>query len=396
MDLSLSDQDLAFRDEVRSFLAAELTPALKTAGQNRTSTFQEPESALAWQAILHEKGWLVPDWPVDYGGPGWTVMQRYIFAGECSRHEAPYLFPTGLKMCGPALITHGTAEQKAYYLPRILNGEHFWCQGYSEPGAGSDLASLTTAAVADGDDYIVTGAKIWTSYAHRADQIFCLVRTDPTVKPQAGISFLLIDMRSPGITVEPIITLTGKHELNQVFFDGVRVPQANRVGPENQGWTVAKHLLEFERTHMPAAELERVLARVRRIAREPAFEADPMPGFAGQLAALEIATQAIQMTELQLMARLSHGESPGTAASAMKVQKSELKKRINGLAVAALGHYAGVYQPEALVPDSNRAPVGPVSGIAIMPTYLEEHMLTIAAGSAEIQRNIIAKAVLGL
>jgi acyl-CoA dehydrogenase len=395
MDLSFQDDDLTFRDDVRRFLDQALTPALRQAGRNRTSVFQEKESALAWQAVLYEKGWLVPDWPVEWGGTGWSVMQRYIFSAECARAEAPMLYPSGILMCGPALIAYGTAEQKDHYLPRILNGEHFWCQGYSEPGSGSDLASLRTQAVADGDDYVINGTKIWTTFAHHANQMFCLVRTDNATKPQAGISFLLIDMATPGITVEPIITMAGDHELNQVFFDDVRVPKTNRVGAENDGWTVAKYLLEFERQFMPASELRRAFDRVRRLSSDTDAGADG-GGFTQRLARLDIAVETVQMGELRLLATLGTGGRPGAAASTLTIQKAELKQQINALGVEALGLYGAVHQPEALSPASNQPPVGPADGAAMTPTHLNERMLTIAGGSAEIQRNIVAKAVLGL
>ena len=247
MDSQFSAADEAFRGEVRSFLNENLSEELREAGRKKTSIWQEKSSAMAWQKLLFDKGWAAPEWPAEYGGTDWSLTQRYIFSQECARAETPGISPMGLKMCGPMLIGYGTEEQKNYYLPRILSGEHIWCQGYSEPGAGSDLASLKTFAASDGDDYIVNGTKIWTSFAQHSNMMFALVRTSAEGKVQQGISFLLIDMDTPGIKIEPIINLEGSHELNQVFFDDVRVPRANRVGKQNDGWSVAKYLLEFER-----------------------------------------------------------------------------------------------------------------------------------------------------
>ncbi|HQP20831.1 MAG TPA: acyl-CoA dehydrogenase family protein, partial [Phenylobacterium sp.] len=242
MNLDLSPQDRAFQAEVREFLEEALTPELRQAGRRATSVFMEKDYSLAWQRILHQRGWVAPAWPVQYGGTGWNEMQRYIFAAECARAGAPSLSPMGLKMVGPVIMGYGTDEQKAFFLPRILSGEDYWCQGYSEPGAGSDLAALQLRAVLDGDHYVLNGSKIWTTHAHWANRMFCLVRTRTEGKAQAGITFLLLEMTAPGIEVKPIITLAGEHEVNQVFFDNVRVPVSGRIGDENAGWTVAKYL----------------------------------------------------------------------------------------------------------------------------------------------------------
>src|SRR3569833_3515627 len=255
MDLNFTGADAAFRDEVRAFLDENLTPELKEAGSLTTSVFTDKEWNLKWQKILYKKGWVAPTWPVEYGGTGWSDMQRYIFSIECARAGTPGLAPMGLRMVGPCIMRYGTPEQKAHYLPRLLSGEDYWSQGYSEPSSGSDLASLQLRAVSDGDDYVLNGSKIWTTHAQWANRMFILVRTKFEGKPQAGITFLLLDMQSPGIKVRPLITLDGEHEVNQVFFDDVRVPKANRVGEENDGWTVAKYLLEFERGGAYAAAL---------------------------------------------------------------------------------------------------------------------------------------------
>jgi alkylation response protein AidB-like acyl-CoA dehydrogenase len=256
-----------FRQEVRLFIEENLTDEMREAGRLQTSVFPHMQQAIAWQKVLHERGWAAPSWPEEFGGPGWDAIQQQIFREEAYRASAPTIALQGLTMCGPCLMGHGTKEQQDFYLPRILSGEHIWCQGYSEPGAGSDLASLTTSAVADGDDYIVNGARIRTSHAHEATHMFCLVRTSAKGKPQAGITFLLVDMSTPGITVEPIINLNGIHEQNTVFLENIRVPQANRVGAENDRWTVAKHLLEFERGSVCISpELRRNLDLIRQAA----------------------------------------------------------------------------------------------------------------------------------
>ncbi|HVK40991.1 MAG TPA: acyl-CoA dehydrogenase family protein, partial [Phenylobacterium sp.] len=263
MNLDLTGEELAFRQEVRSFLETSLTPELREVGRRATSVFTDKRHSLAWQKILHARGWAAPSWPVEYGGPGWSVMERHIFAAECARASAPNLAPMGLRMVGPVIMGFGTPEQKAHYLPRILSGEDYWCQGYSEPQAGSDLAALRLRAVRDGDHYVLSGSKLWTTHAHRANRMFCLVRTSAEGKPQAGITFLLLDMATPGVRVRPIITLAGEHEVNEVFFEDVRVPVSGRVGEENKGWTVAKYLLEFERGGGSAPGLQVMLDRVR-------------------------------------------------------------------------------------------------------------------------------------
>jgi acyl-CoA dehydrogenase len=400
MDLQLSPQDLAFRDEVRAFLDEGLTPLLRSAGALTTSVFTEKEWSLAWQRILHQRGWVAPAWPVEYGGPGWTEMQRYIFASECAAAGAPGLSPMGLKMVGPCIMRYGTDAQKAFYLPRILAGEDYWCQGYSEPGSGSDLASLQMRADSDGDDYILNGSKIWTTHAHFANRMFCLVRTNFEGKPQAGITFLLLEMDTPGITVAPIITLAGEHEVNQVFFDNVRVPRSGRLGEENQGWTVAKYLLEFERGGGSAAGLKVSLGRVRRMAQaEGGDDAGSLLAdatFRGRLAAAEIAVEAIEMTEHRVMAALSSGKNPGPASSMLKTQGTEAMQRIDELAIEVAAHYGPVVQPDARTPGSNVAPVGPDHSLVAMPRYLNNRAASIYGGSNEIQRDIMARLVLGL
>jgi len=399
MDIELSPADEAFRAEIREFLNGSLTEALRDGARKRTSLWQDMGSAMAWQRILHAKGWAAPDWPEEFGGTDWTLTQRYIFAQECVRAKAPSLIPMSLKMCGPMLIGYGTEEQKAHYLPRILSGEDVWCQGYSEPGSGSDLAALSMAAIGDGDDYMVNGSKIWTSYAQHADMMFALVRTSTEGKRQEGISFLLIDMTSPGITIKPIINLEGVHELNQVFFDDVRVPKKNRVGAENDGWSVAKYLLEFERFSMTSVELRGVLGKIEDLAKQTRIDGAKLsddPAFARKLAGLQMDAMALEISEQRVLANLGAGKPPGAAASIQYARGSEVQQQADMLGVEVAAYYANPLQPEALELGSNQPPIGPEGAITLMPSYLSNRMKTIAGGSSEIQRNIVAKAVLGL
>ncbi len=399
MNLELSAPDLAFRDEVRAFLSEHLPPELSAAGRRMTSVFVDKKYSLPWQKILHAKGWVAPSWPVEYGGCGWTEMQRYIFAAECARAGAPGLSPMGLRMVGPCIQRYGTPEQKAFFLPRILSGEDYWCQGYSEPGSGSDLASLQMRAVRDGDHYVLNGSKIWTTHAHWANRMFCLVRTNFEGKPQKGITFLLLEMDTPGIEVKPIITLAGEHEVNQVFFTDVRVPVSGRLGEENDGWTVAKYLLEFERGGGSAPGLKVSLDRLRTMAREERGDGVALlddPAFRGRLAAAEIAVEAIEVTEHRVMTALSAGKNPGPASSMLKTQGTEAMQRIDELAIETAGYYAGVDQIEAREPGSNETPVGPEHSLVAMPRYLNNRAASIYGGSNEIQRDIMARLVLVL
>ncbi|HKV15533.1 MAG TPA: acyl-CoA dehydrogenase family protein [Reyranella sp.] len=402
MDLSLGPEDEAFRSEVRRFLDENLSEDLREAGRKTGGVFAEFSAGLRWHKVLAKRGWSAPTWPREYGGTGWTATQRYIFARECTAADAPRIFSMGIRMVGPVIMKFGTPEQKAKYLPGIVSGDIVFCQGYSEPGSGSDLASLKTRAVRDGDDYVINGTKIWTTGAHVANRMFCLVRTSTEGKPQDGISFVLIDsMDRPGLSVQPIVTLAGDHEVNQVFFDNVRTPVANRIGPENAGWTVAKYLLEFERggdAYTP--NLHARLDDVRRIAREEAADgsgrlADER-GFAERLAEADLAIQALEMIELQVLSDLSKGRNPGAVSSLMKIRGSETLQAIDHLGVEALAWYAAPFEPEARLLGHNEPTVTPDYGITAMPLYLNNRAATIYAGSNEIQRNIVAKAVLGL
>ena len=400
MNLDLTPEERAFRDEVRAFFEASLPADLREAGRLTTSVFTDRTYNIPWHKILYAKGWVAPSWPVEYGGTGWNEMQRYIFASEYARAQAPSLSPMGLKMVGPVIMKYGTPEQKAYYLPRILSGEDYWCQGYSEPGSGSDLASLQLRATSDGDHYVLNGTKIWTTHAHFASRMFCLVRTSTQGKPQQGITFLLLDMDTPGVKVEPIVTMAGDHEVNQVFFDDVRVPKANRVGPENEGWTVAKYLLEFERGGGSGAGLKVALERLRSIASaEQAGTGERLlddPSFSAALARLDANQEAIEMTEHRVMSALSAGKNPGPASSMLKVQGTELMQRIDELAIETAAFYGTVDQMAARTPGSNVAEVGPRHSLTLTPRYLNNRASTIFGGSSEIQRDIMSKLVLGL
>ena len=402
MDLALSPDDEAFRKEVRAFLAESLTEDLREAGRKTSGVFADFAAGLRWHKVLAGRGWSAPTWPKEYGGTGWSATQRYIFARECIAADAPRIFSMGIRMVGPVIQKFGTPEQKAKYLPGIVSGDIVFCQGYSEPGSGSDLASLKTRAVRDGDDYVIDGTKIWTTGAHVANHMFCLVRTSSEGKPQEGISFVLLDsMDLPGLSVKPIVTLAGDHEVNQVFFDGVRTPVANRIGPENDGWTVAKYLLEFERggdAYTP--NLYARIEDVRRIAREEAADGAGRliddRGFAERLAEAEMAAQALEMIEMQVLSDLSRGRNPGAVSSAMKIRGSETLQMLDHLGVEALAWYAAPFEPEARQLGHNEPTVAPEWGTMALPLYLNNRAATIYAGSNEIQRNIIAKAVLGL
>ena len=393
--------DNGFRSEVRAFLAESLTPEIKRAGELMTSVFADFDATMDWHKILHAKGWVAPDWPEEHGGTGWPLSQRYIFQEECKLANAPALFAMGLQMLGPMLIRYGTAEQKNYYLPRMLSGEDVWCQGYSEPGAGSDLASLMTAAVRDGDDYIINGSKIWTSYAQHSNKIFCLVRTSKEGKPQAGISFILVDMDAKGLSVEPIVGLDGTVEQCQVYFDDVRVPTANLVGAENQGWDVAKSLLEFERGgHNFTIDHKKQMAKIDRQASTQ-FSADGClwkdnPVFEAKLADVAVDALALEFTELRMKGAFEAGGNPGALSSLIKVMGTEIGQRFNELSVEMMAEHAFVKQLDALLPGFEGDAIGPSCGLTTMAEYINNRAATIYGGSAEIQRDIIAKRVLHL
>jgi alkylation response protein AidB-like acyl-CoA dehydrogenase len=399
MDISFSPQHESFRQEVKAFLTTSLTDELKQAAAFCPGIFLDYEHNMQWHKILHQQGWVAPAWPKEYGGTGWDLMQQYIWTTETSLAGAPSTAPMGLGMCGPMLIGHGSQAQKDYYLPRILSGEDYWCQGYSEPASGSDLASLQLKAASDGDDLILNGSKIWTTHAHYANRMFILVRTDDTGKPQQGITFLLLDMDLPGISVKPIVFASSTHEVNQVFFDNVRVPKINIVGEENQGWTVAKYLLEFERGGGGAARFNVGLQRLRNLAdqtnsagRKLTDDAD----FKRKLDETGVKIEALQFTEFRIMAQISKGGSPGPESSIMKTLGADMGQYLSELMVEVLAFYASPHQPEAREVGQNTPAVGPTAGVASFPRYFNYRASSIAGGSNEVQRNIVAKLVLGL
>jgi alkylation response protein AidB-like acyl-CoA dehydrogenase len=393
MDLKLSTEDVAFRDEVRSFIDANYPPEMRVANAETDLT---KEQSLLWHRILHRKGWVAPLWPKEYGGPGWTLTQRFIWEQETSRAGTLPPLAFSVTMVGPVIYTFGTDEQKQKYLPRILSGDDWWCQGYSEPGSGSDLASVRTKAVRDGDHYVVNGHKTWTTLAQHADWIFCLVRTDPAAKPQAGISFLLIDMKSPGVTVRPIITIDGSHEVNDVFLEDVRVPVENLIGEENKGWTYAKFLLGNERTSMAGiGRSTRYLKRLKEIVKAEVNEKDPAFGeFEREMARVELDILALEATELRVVARMARGIDPGPAASLFKIRGTEIFQKITDLTHRAMGNYGLALREHPA--GGNAFIPGPEYGRTAAEKYLNSRKLSIYGGSNEIQRNIIAKAVLGL
>ncbi len=391
MELNYSKEELAFRDEVRQLLRDELTPEIIAGNKTTTTALGNNDAAMAWQAILNRRGWAGVAWPKEFGGTGWSSNQRYIFNSECEKAGAPKLIPLGLRMLAPVLFKYGTKEQQDYYLPKMLSAEHYWCQGYSEPGSGSDLASLKTRAERDGDFYVVNGTKIWTTNAHHADHIFCLVKTNPDVKPQAGISFLLIEMNTPGISVEPIITMAGDHEVNQVFFDNVRVPISNIVGPENDGWKVAKYLLEFERggssvatrLHVDMAELKMLLDRVEG--------EDALKGRAKEIG---IKISALSQMETDMQSKIARGEKPGAGSSLMKIMASTLGQDISTIKIEAIGNYSLPHNNLLLL--NEEVTIGEPEHQTVSAGYLNDRASTVFGGAREVQKNIIAKSVLGL
>ncbi|MFA5123605.1 acyl-CoA dehydrogenase family protein [Zavarzinia sp.] len=397
MDLSFSAADLAFQREVREFIAANYPADIKA----RFDAGLEPrkDDFVRWQKILYQKGWVAPGWPKEYGGTGWTATQKYIFQEELGAANTPGIIPFGLAMVAPVIYTFGSEEQKKRFLPGILSSDVWWCQGYSEPGSGSDLASLKTKAVRQGDKYIVNGSKTWTTMAQWADWIFCLVRTDSSVKQQEGISFLLFDMKSPGVTVRPIITMDGGHEVNECFFDNVEVPAENLIGQEGMGWTYAKFLLGHERSGIAAvARSKRGIAKLKQIAAAEMSNGAPLiedPDYRRKLAELEIDLTALEYTELRTLARESQGKGPGPESSILKIKGTEIQQAITELAVEAAGYYGFAFNRRAM-DGANEPLIGPAATAFAAPSYFNMRKTSIYGGSNEIQKNIIAKMVLGL
>lgn len=373
----ISDPELlSFQDSIKAFLRDKLPVELRQAGRKATSVFAHPDISLEWQAILHKQGWVAPDWPEEFGGTGWTEIERYIFAAECAFAGAPSLAPMGLKMVAPVIMHYGTSEQKSFYLPRILIGEDYWCQGFSEPGSGSDLASLKLSARRDGDDYVLNGSKIWTTHAQFANQMFCLVRTSNKGRLQTGITFLLIDMLTPGISVDPIITMSGDHELNQVFFDSVHVPVCNILGEEHDGWTVAKYLLNHERggRYAPAlmAHLDQISASIDSmgLAKDPSLNEERTR--------ISIELKTLQAIEMKAM--IEGQEQNCMLPSVLKILGSEISQRIDHFGMRLTGT-AGLFPPEKGASD-------------FVAKYLNNRASTIYAGTNEVQRDIVARQLL--
>lgn len=402
MDMDFSPEDLAFREEVRAFLAENLPEHLKVGARRTPGVFVEPDIGLEWHKILYRKGWVAPHWPKQDGGTGWTPTQRFIFEKECALAGAPALSILGLRLVGPVICHFGTQEQKDRFLPGILAGEVYWCQGYSEPGSGSDLASLKTAARLEGDEYVINGSKIWTTHAHHAQWIFALTRTNPEVKKQAGITFLLVPMDQPGVEVSPIVSMSGDHEVNQVFFTDARTHVSNRIGEEGQGWTIAKFLLENERGGSCFAprllqgisELEE-LARTQPSGVNGAMAKDPR--FRDRLARARLDAEALEVTELRILAELAKGRQPGPQTSLCKLLGSNIGQTLDTLRLDLLGYDGLQLPPERpLYGNEGPEPVGSERAQTAMARYLNNRAATIFGGSDETQKNIIAKSVLGL
>ncbi|RFP87800.1 pimeloyl-CoA dehydrogenase large subunit [Rhodobacteraceae bacterium 63075] len=394
MDLSYTQDEIAFREEVRGFLDEKLPEELSAKVASGVVLSKADHDR--WHAILNEKGWLAPNWPEEFGGCAWNAVQRHIFEEESARANAPRIVPFGLSMLAPVLMKFGSDAQREHYLPRILSGEDWWCQGYSEPGAGSDLASLKTRAVRDGDHYIVNGQKTWTTLGQYANKIFCLVRTDTNVKQQEGISFLLIDMDTPGIEVRPIKLLDGTPEVNEVWFTDVRVPVENLVGEENMGWTYAKYLLTHERTNIAGVGFSQAaLASVKRMARQERHNGKPLienAHFAARLAQVEIDLMAMATTNLRIISKAAAGQAPGVESSMLKVKGTIIRQELNDLARRAAGPYAMPFASETI--DGDNDPVGPGYAAPTAAKYFNNRKLSIFGGSNEIQRGIIAKTLL--
>ena len=401
MQLEFTAGERAFAEEVEAFFEANLEPRLSEQVR-RNPSYVSKEDMRRWQKALYDRGWIAPNWPEEHGGTGWTPTQKFIFEEAYQRHYAPRLSPFGIMMVGPVIYTFGSEAQKAEHLPAILKSDVFWCQGYSEPGSGSDLASLRTRAVQDGDEYVVNGSKIWTSGAHHADWIFALVRTDTeAAKQQQGISFLLIDMKTPGIEVRPIVSMDGGHYLNQVFFTDVRVPVSNRVGEENRGWTYAKFLLGNERAGVAGVSKSRMkVERLKEVASvETGTDGGALaddPAFRARLGEVEARLGALEIVNLRTLAAEEKGGGVGPEASILKICGTEIEQALNELLIEAVGVDAIPYSLEWTRLDTNEEPPVADRAVGLMSEHLLKRAATIYGGSNEIQRNIVAKHVLGL
>jgi alkylation response protein AidB-like acyl-CoA dehydrogenase len=402
MQLEFTDEEQSFREEVRAFLREQLSPEIS--GKVLEGYELGRDELVQWQRRLHERGWGGMGWPKQFGGPGWNSVQQYIFDEESALAGAPRLIPFGTKMVAPVIMAFGSVAQQRRFLPPISSGEDWWCQGYSEPGAGSDLASLKTRAERDGEFYVVNGQKTWNTLGQYADWIFCLVRTDASAKQQSGITFLLIDMKTPGITVRPIVLLDGGHEVNEIWFENVRVPVENRIGEENKGWTYAKFLLGHERTNIAGIGIaKRELARLKRIAGTERKNGRPLiedPLFAAHVAQVEIDLWALEITNLRVLSADRRSPSAGPEASILKIKGTEIAQSISELMMRAVGPYALPYRREAMEAgwqfDPSREPPGPRYASTLAGAYLNYRKLSIFGGTNEIQKNIISKMIVGL
>ena len=387
MDLSFNPEELRFREEVRAFVRAKLPDETRRRVlQGREVT---KDQMMGWHRLLAGHGWGAPTWPKEHGGTGWDAVQEFIFEEECAAWGAPRLLPFGLRMVGPVIMSFGNEAQKKRFLPPIANAQDFWCQGYSEPGSGSDLASLKTKAERQGDHYLVNGQKTWITLAQYADWIFCLVRTDPAARPQSGISFLLIDMKTPGITVRPIITMDGSHEVNEVWFEDVQVPVENLIGQENKGWTYAKFLLGHERTNIAGVGAsKRELHRLKQIASRQLKHGKPLledAAFAGRIALVEIELMALTITNLRVLAAEAARKAPGPESSLLKIKGTEIQQNLAELMMLAMGPQGLSFERDADTPE------GPLSA-----TYCNFRKTSIYGGSNEIQKNILSQQLLKL
>ncbi|MBM0105397.1 acyl-CoA dehydrogenase family protein [Steroidobacter sp. S1-65] len=399
MDLNFTPAELAFRDEVRQFLRDQLPQDIAERVKNGLAL--RAQDYTRWQKILYQRGWGAPGWPKQFGGPGWGPVEMHIFDEEAAAAGAPRTIPFGLKMVAPVIMAFGSPAQQQRFLPGIISGDVWWCQGYSEPGAGSDLASLKTRAERQGDHYIVNGQKTWNTLGQYADWIFCLVRTDPNApKQQQGISFLLIDMKTPGITVRPIITMDGAHEVNEVWFENVKVPVENRIGEENKGWTYAKFLLGHERTNIAGVGAsKRELARLKNIARKETKNGRPLledPLFAARVAQVEMDLMALEITNLRALSAESEKRAPGPEASILKIKGTEIQQAISELMMYAVGPYALPFERASIEEGDLHSVAGPDYAAPLAANYCNVRKVTIYGGSNEIQRNIIAQMILGL
>jgi alkylation response protein AidB-like acyl-CoA dehydrogenase len=400
VNIDLSKDELAFQEEVRQFFAEHYPEDIRRK-RNEGVTLSR-DDMIRWQKLLNDRGWFAVNWPVEYGGTGWTPVQKYIFANEMAAINAPPLVAFGVKMVAPIIYTYGSEDQKQRFLPDILASNVWWCQGYSEPGSGSDLASLKTRADRNGDHYIVNGTKTWTTLGQHADWIFCLVRTSSDVaRRQEGISFLLIDMKTPGVSVRPIITIEGDHEVNEVHFEDVRVPTENLVGEEGKGWTYGKVLLQHERTNIAGvANSQYRLDRLKEKAAQVIHGGKPLledRNFVRKLSALEIELKALEFTELRTLASVAVGAAPGPESSLLKIRGTEVQQSLDALMMEAAGYYALPYIPAQYdldFPDDNRIGFGTETSTSLR--YFNNRKASIYGGSNEIQKNIIAKHVLGL